>query len=149
MRLLKDERKKSLSEIQVRIDRLLDAYLANMVTQAEYQIKREALLNEKIQLQEKIAQVERSATGWLEPCKAFLEAAHEARKLLDEENLEAQKDFCQKIGSNHRLAAKALVFDFNSPWLHLAAAKAAAPGGTIWDPIPLWDTVRTHFQQLL
>ena len=38
-----------------------------------------------------------------------------------------------EIGSNHRLAAKALVFDFNSPWLHLAAAKAAAPGGAIWD----------------
>ncbi len=133
VRLLKDERKKSLSEIQMRIDRLLDTYLGNMITQAEYQAKREALLNEKIALEEKIAKVEQSATGWLEPCRAFLEAAHGARKLLEEENLEAQKEFCQKIGSNHRLAAKALVFDFNSPWLHLAAADAAAPGGGIWD----------------
>ena len=78
-----------------------------------------------------------------------MEAAHNAGKLLKEENLEAQKIFCQEIGSNHRLAAKALVFDFNSPWLHLAAAAPESPGGAIWDPTPLWDAVRTHFQQLL
>ena len=93
------------------------------------------MLNEKIQSEEKIAKVEQVATGWLEPCKEFLEAAHNAGKLIAEENLEAQKLFALKIGSNHRLAAKSLVFDFNSPWLHLAAAHTESAGGGICDHI--------------
>ena len=47
---IKTDRLKEISQIQEKLDRLLDAHLEEVVTQTEYQTKKEALLNEKIHL---------------------------------------------------------------------------------------------------
>ncbi len=105
---LKTELAERLPALQGKLDRLLDARLDGLIEKSEYQSKKEALLKEKIVLEEKLRQWERGAIGWLEPCREFLEAAHGARQRAASENLASRRDF-----------------------------------------LPLWDTVRTHFQQLL
>jgi len=66
--------------------------------------------------------LEQGATGWLEPCRDFLEAARKAHRVATEGDLESRKKELQKVGSNFRLAAKTLRFDYRLPWRLLAAA---------------------------
>lgn len=91
--------------------------------------KKEALLQNKIGLEEKRCQLEQEVTGWLEPCRRFLEEAHQTHQLAASENLASQKEYCQKIGSNFLLAGKTLRFSCHFPWRLLAEA---APGAKMW-----------------
>ena len=65
--------------------------------------------------------MEQDASGWFEPCREFLEKAHQAHQLTASGNLESQKDFLKLIGLNFRLAARTLHFDYSLPWRLLAA----------------------------
>ncbi len=114
--------KGEVSNIQKKLDLLLDTHLNHLITQSEYQAKRESLLNEKIGLEENLRKLEQSATGWLEPCREFLEAAHQADQLSANGNLESQREFAKKIGSNFRLAAKRLGFSYLPPWHLISGA---------------------------
>ena len=112
-----------LSETKTKLDRLLDAQLDGLVEKSEYLAKKESLLKDKVELEEQLARMDQKATGWLEPCRAFLAAAHQAGKVADASDLESQKEFLKKIGSNFRLAAKTLRFDYQNPWAALARAR--------------------------
>ena len=120
----KAEMKGKIPEIKAKLERLLDAHLEGLIDKAEYLPKKEALLKSKVELEEKLKQLEQGATGWLEPCREFLEAAHQAHQMAADGNgstyspqvLESQKEFLKKIGSNFRLAAKSLVFSYLPPW---------------------------------
>ncbi len=110
-----------IRDIQTKLDRLLDTHLEGLIDKAQFQSKKEALLKNKIDLEENLKSLEQGATGWLEPCREFLEVAHQAHQRAASENLESQRDFLKKIGSNFRLAAKTLHFDYSLPWRLLAA----------------------------
>ncbi|MBI2066926.1 MAG: recombinase zinc beta ribbon domain-containing protein [Deltaproteobacteria bacterium] len=118
---MKIELAEKLPELQVKLDRLLDAHLEGLIEKAEYQTKKEALLKSKVGLEEKLKQLEQGAIGWLEPCREFLEAAHQAHQVAANGNLESLKETAKKIGSNFRLAAKTLRFEYTLPWRLLAA----------------------------
>ena len=55
--------------------------------------------------------------------REFLEAAHGVGQVLADGNLESLKEKAKKSGSNFRLAAKTLHFDYNLPWRPLAATR--------------------------
>ena len=95
-------------DIQVKLDRLLDTHLEGLIDRAQFQTKKESLLKRKIDLEEHLTKLEQEATGWLEPCKEFIQEAHRATQVAASEDLESQKLF-----------------------------------------LPLWDVVRTHFQNFL
>jgi len=141
---IKAEIEKRGFEIRKKLDRLLEAHLDGIIEKAEYRSKKEFLLKKKVDLEEELKKAEEGAFGWLEPCREFLQAAHQAHQVLATGNLEAQKLVLQeKIGSNLRLplsrgpseagaapgnctsgvvlAAKTLHFDFSLPWRRLAA----------------------------
>src|SRR5439155_21105094 len=103
-----------------KLDRLLDAQLDGLVERVEYLAKKETLLKQKVELTEQLVRLDQKATGWLEPCRAFLTAAHSAGEMGNASDLESQKEFLKKIGSNFRLAAKTLRFDYQNPWKILA-----------------------------
>ena len=119
---LKTEMATKIPEVKLKLDRLLDAHLEGLIEKTEYLPKKETLLKKKIDLEERLKRLEQEATGWLEPCREFLEAAHQAGQMAAEGNLESQKEFLKKIGSNFRLAAKSLVFSYLPPWRLVAAA---------------------------
>ncbi len=118
--LLKEQLKTEIPQIVSKIDKLIDAHLEGLLTKGEFQSKKESLLKRKVELEEKITELEKGATGWLEPMKEFLQAAHHAENLAASENLEARKEFFKKIGLNRTLAAKTLSFSYAFPWALLA-----------------------------
>ncbi len=110
-----------LPEIQAKLDRLLDAHLEGLIEVSEYQAKKGTLLKSKVELEENLKQLEQGAIGWLEPCREFLEAAHSLSQVVASGNLESLRETGKKIGSNFRLAARSLHFDYGLPWRLLAA----------------------------
>ena len=116
-----------IKEIQEKIDKLVDMHLEALVSKEEFLAKKKALLNEKVLLTEQKEKIETGAVSWLEPCLNFLAAANHADLLADSTNLEAQKEFIKKIGSNHKLSGQRLRFGWRKPW-HLFARKYAYYG---------------------
>ncbi len=112
-----------LSDLSKKLDRLLDAQLDGLVERSEYLRKKASLLNQKVELDEKLAALETKATGWLERTKTFLAAAHEAEEIATTGDLESQKEFLKKIGSNFHVAAKTLRFSYKKPWEFFARAQ--------------------------
>ena len=137
---LRAEMEKRIPEIKAKLDRLLDSHIDGLIDKSEFQSKKEALLKGKIDLEEKLKQLEQGATCWLEPCRDFLLAAREAHAVVSDGNLESLKETAKKSGSNFRLAAKTLQFDYRLPWRLLAAA---APNDNMCTTM---DKLRTYFQ---
>jgi hypothetical protein len=108
--------------LQRRIDRLLEVHLDRLITQTEYKTQKEKLLQEKIALQEKLASLEEGANGWLEHFREFLDAAYYGPLRAMESDLESQKKFLKKIGSNIQVTARTLRFSYKKPWQHLATS---------------------------
>ncbi len=119
---LKAEISQRVPEIQQKLDRLLDSHIEGLVDKAQFQSKKETLLASKMELEEKLKTLEQGATGWLEPCREFLEAARRAGQVSAESNLESLRETARNCGSNFRLAARSLRFDYRLPWRLLAAA---------------------------
>ena len=98
-------------------------FRSGLIEKVEYQSKKEILLKEKIDLEEKLSKLERKVGGWFEPAREFILAAEEAHAVVSEGNLESLREKAKSIGSNFRLAAKTLHFDYTSAWRLLAAAR--------------------------
>ena len=54
--------------------------------------------------------------SWLEPCRKYLKAASQANLLAESRDLEAQKIFIKKIGSNFQIKNRHLAFSLQEPW---------------------------------
>ena len=120
---MRAEISEKIPAITAKIDRLLDAHLDGLIEKSEYQSKKEVFLKEKIDLEEKLSKLEKRTEGWLEPARDFILAAEEAHSVVSEGNFESLREKAKLIGSNFRLAAKTLHWDYTSAWRPLAAAR--------------------------
>ena len=102
--------RKKLESIDMKISKLIDLYLEGSLTQEEYKFKKEKLVNEKKDLQERIRDFADEGNNWFEQAKTFVTSLTEARCIRDEGNLESKKEFLKKIGSNFILKASRLNF---------------------------------------
>ena len=99
-----------------RMERLLDLYIARDIGPEEYQRKKAKLLAEKVQLKEKLREIERGSGGWLELARTFLNTCHEAGSIALQENTRALKAFLKNIGSNFVLKNRTLCLTYTSPY---------------------------------
>ena len=97
-------------DIDRKISKLIDVYLDGALTLEEYQLKKNSLINEKKDLQEKARDFADEGNNWLEPARCFVTSLNEAHYALREGNLESQKEFLKKIGSNFILKERRLIF---------------------------------------
>ncbi len=112
--------KKELGEIKVKLEKLLDVYLAEAISTEEYTSRKQKILTRKLELQEKIRDFEQKGLSWLEPAREFVLKLNYAEKLLNAKNYPEIKTFLKNIGSNHILQNQKLIFSFNFPY-NLAA----------------------------
>src|SRR3989338_3736130 len=102
--------KTELVQIEIKLQKLLDAYLDDALTQQEYAAKKQSLLSQKMSLSEKISDFETKGLSWLEPAREFVKSLNQAEKLIDKNNLSELPTFLKNIGSNHILRNREFVF---------------------------------------
>ncbi len=99
-----------ITEVDNKISKLIDIYLTNAISLEEYQKKKESFINEKKELQEELKDFAAGGNNWFEPAREFVTSLNKAHYAISEENLESQKEFLKKIGSNFILKERRLVF---------------------------------------
>ena len=99
-----------------RMNALLDMTLAGQLTQVEYAQKKRSFVEEKKEIEMKLAAFARQGSNRFEPLIGFYKTAvlagESAVSGKPEENLEVMK----KIGSNFVLGGKRITFKLKSPW---------------------------------
>ena len=102
--------KTKLSEIEQKLEKLLDVYLEETITAEEYSSRKGKLVKQKVGLQEQIRDFEQKGLSWLEPAREFVLSLNQAAKLLETENKEETTTFLKNIGSNCILQNRQLIF---------------------------------------
>ena len=123
---LADSFKNKISAIENKLDKLLDSHLENIISNSDYISKKEKLINEKVALQEKIAEINNKGNSWLEPLRDFILTSKLAKKTAREGDLIELRAFLKNIGSNFRLKGKTFLWLANFGW-DKAARSAAYP----------------------
>ena len=105
-----------IDAINNKINRLIDIYLEGNISLDEYRRKKEEFLIKKKELQERFRDFADEGNNWFEPAKEFVTSLSRAHSIAREGNLESQKEFLEKIGSNFILKERRLIFSADSPY---------------------------------
>ena len=108
--------KKDLLEVEQKLEKLLDAYLGEVIAKDEYTPRKEKLLNQKVELTNQIRDFEQKGLSWLEPAQEFVFSLNQAAKLLEMENKSEMTTFLKNIGSNHILRNRQFLFEPKVPY---------------------------------
>jgi hypothetical protein len=71
-KILVQNLKKELGEIETKLEKLLDVYLNEVISTEEYTSRKQKILTQKLELQEKIRDFEQKGLSWLEPAREFV-----------------------------------------------------------------------------
>ncbi len=102
--------KEQLARVEIKLQKLLDIYLADALSTDEYAAKKQSLLSQKVALNEKITDFEAKGLSWLEPAREFVLSLNQAAKLIAENNLSELPTFLKNIGLNNILRNRQFVF---------------------------------------
>ena len=81
----------------------MTAYLENALTLSEYQLAKNKLIDQKQLFKNKKTSFEQKRNNWFEPAINFVKSAKYAQILAKSKNLENQRDFFKKLGSNFQI----------------------------------------------
>ena len=118
--------KEELLQIEKQLEKLMDVYLNEVISTEEYTGRKQKILTQKLELQEKIKDFEQSGLSWLEPAKEFVLKLNYAEKLRRSENYTEMATFLKNIGSNHILQNRQLIFSPKIPFNLVAERSEAA-----------------------
>ena len=102
--------KEQLGQVEAKLQKLLDIYLADALSTEEYAAKKQSLISEKVSLSEKITDFEQKGLSWLEPAREFVKSLNQTANLIKTDNLSELPTFLKNIGSNHILRNRQFVF---------------------------------------
>ena len=105
-----------IATIDVKLDKLMTAYLENALTLEEFQNTKNKLISEKHVLKDKLTAFERSTTIRFEPVINFLNDCKQAAILAESSDTTKIRSFFQKVGSNPLVRDRALVFSPRAPF---------------------------------
>jgi len=102
---------RQLNLIENKINKLIDMYLNATISIEEYKKKKEKLLFLKKDYQERLKDFAAGDNNWFEQARDFVTSLNRATYIASEGNLESQKEFLKKIGSNFILKERRLNFE--------------------------------------
>ena len=143
--------KKELADVEVKLDKLLSAYLDEVITPQEYAAQKQKMLDHRVELKEKIREIEDKGVSWLEPARAWIKSLNQADNLLESGDKSEMTTFLKQIGSNHILIDKSFSFSPKKPFQILAErwqSRREASSSNLRNPI--WrkredSNLRYHF----
>ena len=127
--------KEQLNQVEIKLAKLLDIFLNDALSAEEYAAKKQELLSQKVDIQEKITDFEQKGLSWLEPAREFVLSLNQAAKLVESGDMKSMTTFLKNIGSNHILRNRQFIFAPKIQYELVAEAGGAAPNGL---PIPKW-----------
>ena len=127
--------KERLAQVEAKLQKLLDVYLADALSTEEYAAKKQSLISEKVSLIEKISDFETKGLSWLEPAREFVKSLYQAEKLTKSDNLSELPTFLKTIGSNHILENRQFVF---APKIQYKLAAERSEAGPHSLQFPFW-----------
>ncbi len=128
------EKQEHIQTISIKLERLLNGYLEQIIDEQDYRTKKAKLLSEKKSLEGEIASLSRNANDWLEPMQEWIKDAQHLAEIASDCDLFRKKVAAKEIfGSNLRLGGKVLAVvagdaqengsvPVPSPWAALRAA---------------------------
>jgi len=125
-----------VKEMDDKVSKLIDIYLEGTITLEEYQRKKEDFINEKRNLQESAKDFAAGSANWFEPARELVTLFNRAEYAVKEGNLESQKEFLEKIGSNFILKERRLVFSSEASLRPLIEAAPYPNQRRGWDSNP-------------
>ena len=133
------------AEIEQKIENLLNLYIeGKWLTIEEYQAKKQKLLNEKLDTEQKIRDFERMGNNWLEPIREMIFEAKQAKILLSQGDNQQILTFLKNVGSNFILKDKKFNFCFKIGW---RARVAGEPNASFSNWRYVLVKIRTYFQE--
>jgi hypothetical protein len=153
------EREASIDAISLKLERLLNGYLDQVIDEIEYREQKAKLLHQKKSLQAEITDHARQQNDWLAPFQDWLKDAVDLDKIALADDLFAKKVAAKEIfGSHLRLGGRQLTVALGEPseygalatptqWAALRAAHSSSfvePLGSVL--VRLYNAARTHFQ---
>ncbi|MBU2592567.1 recombinase family protein [Patescibacteria group bacterium] len=116
-----------VQETEIKLNRLLDGYLDQVIEPEIYKQKKNELFDEKLKLEEKKSQIEKNGNVWLEPMRGFVNCALQAQKVARaENNCHDLSVVAKKVGSNFFLKDRRLSVTLDFPFAALSAEGGAA-----------------------
>ena len=144
-KILKNQTDKVNAEIiivDLKLDKLMTAYLENALTLPEYQETKNKLIVEKHALNDKLTSLAQVSTNRFEPVKNFLEASKQAKIVAGEGDPTKIRSFFQKVGSNPLVRDRALVFSPRAPFAFVpkipkkSSNEEGGAAGGVWGGMP-------------
>jgi site-specific DNA recombinase len=137
--------KDKIQTIKTRLDRLADAYLDQAIELTEYKEKKNKLIEQKAESEEKLRDFERKGNHWLELLKNWIYDANQAGNFVKTKNFPEMRNFLKTAGSNRILLGGKLIMNFQKQYellLNLPAeARAFSPREVASEQInTLWWT---------
>ncbi|OIO04979.1 MAG: hypothetical protein AUJ51_00825 [Elusimicrobia bacterium CG1_02_56_21] len=114
-----------------RMNGLLDMVLSGQLTQAEYALKKRSFVEEKKEIEMKLAAFARQGDKRFEPVRAFYLSASHVGEAVAAGNPAENLQILKNIGSNLIIGGKRISYKLSFPWEKLQnfnAAAAAAKG---------------------
>ncbi len=117
--------KEELKVVELKLEKLLDVYLNEIISTDEYTQRKQKLINQKMDLQDKIKDFEQNGLSWLEPAKEFISNLEKAHELKNSEDFSEFPAFLKNIGSNHILQNRKWLFSPQIPYKLVAERSEA------------------------
>ncbi len=114
-----------------RMNALLDMVLSGQLTQAEYALKKRSFVEEKKEIEMKLAAFARQGDKRFEPVRAFYQSASHVGEAAVSGNPSENLQILKNIGSNLIIGGKRISYKLSFPWEKLQnfnAARGAARG---------------------
>ncbi len=132
-----------IQETELKLNRLLDGYLDQVIEPEIYKQKKNELFEEKLKLEEKKSLIQKNGNSWLELVREFVNCALRAQKIAREKNnCHDLSIMAKKVGSNYSLFNRRLSADLNFPFAVLASGggdASAAPNEFAISQMVRWE----------
>ena len=122
---LSEKFEKTLTDISQRLDRLLEGYISGLIDPTEYQKKKAPLIEEKIEIKQKLDSLKNESNSWFELAKDIVLTCNSVEKIIKERNYANLVKICRKTGSNFVLRDNTLSFLFRKPFDSFAGRRPA------------------------
>jgi len=123
------------SEINRKLDDLLNFRLDNLIDNQQYLTKKNSFINQQTGIEQDLKDFESKGNNWLEPMKEMILSASQAKKIIVKNNPYEFRSFLKNIGSNFVLKDKNFGFQGNTGWRILLNS----PSFSDWRSIGVWN----------